>query len=159
MDSEINNTYMGRTARERLRNIQLGDLGVVAGEDAVTDGEAGVGSDDAVVGAGDGVPPLFSYGSNLAIASAPGIHWCPLTPCRRCLCASVAVGSLLKILRRGQGRGSGGSLALLIGGSGTGTPAKVEFFTGSFFLCCKKRIRLGCFLRDGLVVGLDGPNF
>ena len=55
MDSEINNnTYMGRTARERLRNIQLGDLGVVAGEDAVTDGEAGVGGDDAVVGAGDG---------------------------------------------------------------------------------------------------------
>ena len=45
---------MGRTARERLRNIQLGDLGVVAGEDAVTDGEAGVGGDDAVVGAGDG---------------------------------------------------------------------------------------------------------
>ena len=45
---------MGRTARERLRNIQLGDLGVVTGEDAVTDGEAGVGGDDAVVSAGDG---------------------------------------------------------------------------------------------------------
>jgi hypothetical protein len=71
----------------------------------------------------------------------------------------VAVGSLLKILRRGQGRGSGGSLALLIGGSGTGTAAGVEFFSGSLFLCCKKRIRLGRFLRDGLVVGLDGPDF
>lgn len=46
--------YMGRTARERFRDIQLRDLRVVAGQDAVTDGEAGVGGDDAVVGAGDG---------------------------------------------------------------------------------------------------------
>jgi hypothetical protein len=45
---------MGRTARERFRDIQLRDFRVVAGQDAVTDGEAGVGGDDAVVGAGDG---------------------------------------------------------------------------------------------------------
>lgn len=45
---------MGRTARERFRDIQLRDFRVVTGQDAVTDGEAGVGGDDAVVGAGDG---------------------------------------------------------------------------------------------------------
>ena len=43
---------MGR--QERFRDVQLGDLGVVAGQDAVSDGEAGVGGDHAVVGAGDG---------------------------------------------------------------------------------------------------------
>lgn len=52
-DSEINNEIR-HTSRQGFRNIQLGNLGVVAGEDAVTDGEAGVGSDDTIVGAGDG---------------------------------------------------------------------------------------------------------
>ena len=37
-----------------MGNLQLADLGVVAGEDVVSDGEAGVGGDHAVVRAGYG---------------------------------------------------------------------------------------------------------
>jgi hypothetical protein len=73
---------LGREQRARVRgkreHVQLHDLGVAAGQDAVSDGEAGVGGDDAVIGprgpaTATQVPLLFSYKSNLAMASQRGI--------------------------------------------------------------------------------------
>lgn len=90
---------------------------------------------------------------------SPEIHWCP--PHAACVLRwrSDLFWKFWGAVGQGRGRRSGGSLALLIGGgSGSGAAVGVEFFSGSFFLCCKKRTRLGRFLWDGLVVGLDGPD-
>jgi hypothetical protein len=89
------------------------------------------------------VPPLFSYGLNLAIAAAPEIRWClhALTTLLVCF-----AGGLLSS-ENSEARSRKGKQG-------------VELFSGR--LSCAARSqepRRKCMLRDGLVVGLDGPDF